>query len=116
MATSNHDYEGTISLAAIAGGVTAGTLIALATSSAVVNPLTTATSLQTWTAKEAGLVKGVFKSTALAWTHGAQLAFASSVFAIASAGALCVATAYGIAATADTTGDVVLNTPRSASA
>jgi len=111
MATS-HDWDGTLRLVAPAGGITAGDISNDATDKVVSLALTTATSGNAYTGKVQGLVKGVSRVTGTAWTAGQRLAITTgSKFTHVTSGAIVVAHAAAAAASADTTGDVILCLP-----
>lgn len=113
MASSdNLDYDIAIALTAPAGGVTAGTLVYNSTSKAVVLPMTTATSGNTYTGKIIGLVRSAPKLSGAAWTVLRSLTWVSSLSKFkSSTGGASQAVAYSAAASADTTGDVILRLP-----
>lgn len=112
MATS-HDYDGTIRRVAPTGGATAGNIVNDTTDFVCALALTTATSGNSYTAKVEGLVKSVAKVSGAAWTAGQALAYSSgsSAFTHVITGAHVVAHAAAAAASADTTGDVILCLP-----
>lgn len=111
MPTSNN-FEGTMELTAPAGGVTAGTMSYNSTSKMVVLPMTTATSGNTYTGKVMGLVKTVPKLSGAAWTVLRSLTWVSSTSKFkSSTGGASQAVAFNAAASADTTGDVILRLP-----
>lgn len=105
--------DDTISMAAPAGGVTAGTLLFNATTKSVSLPMTTATSGNTFSNKILGRVNTVPKSTAAAWLGGQPLNWvsSSSAFKIYTAAGVIHARAAADATAAATTGDVILITP-----
>lgn len=109
MATS-HDFEGALSFVAPAGGATAGTLIVDSTTKAVILPLTTATSGNSYVGKCSGRVNGVARLTATDWIAGMRLAHDGTAFTTVTTGAVaCVA--HAAAAATATTGDVILHLP-----
>jgi hypothetical protein len=112
MATS-HDFGGTIIRVAPTGGAVVGTIIGDTSDYVVCLPLTAAASGANFVAKVEGLVKGVSRATGAAWTAGQALAFVSSLFSHLTSGQRVIAHAYAAAASADTTGDVILCLPTS---
>jgi predicted RecA/RadA family phage recombinase len=102
-----------ISMAAPAGGATAGTILFNTTTKSVTLPMTTATSGSTFANKILGRVNTVPKSTAAAWVAGQPLNWvsASSHFKVYTAAGVIHARAVADATAAATTGDVILITP-----
>lgn len=108
MATS-HDWSGCLEFVAPAGGATAGTMIRNSTTLALILPMTTATSGNSYTGKIAGRVNGVARLTATDWIVGMPLSHDGTAFSTVKTGVAIVAHAAN-AATA-TTGDVILCPP-----
>jgi hypothetical protein len=112
MASTSDNINDVITLTAPAGGVTAGTVSYNSTSKALVLPMTTATSGNTYAGKITGLIRAVAKTTGAAWTVNRSLTWVSSTAKFKSCtGGASQATAYNAALTGDTTGDVVLRLP-----
>jgi hypothetical protein len=110
--STSHDYDGTLTRVAPAGGVTAGTIYADSTDKVVYLAMLTAISGANFTAKVEGLVKSVAANTASAWTAGQPLAYATgSGFTHIITGGVIVAHAAAPRAIAVTTGDVILCLP-----
>ncbi len=115
MASSNN-FDETMPFTAVAA-VTAGTLVVTATTLIANLPLTSAASGVVYTGKITGRVSGVTKSSATAFLAGAplQITTAGLALAMASAGTIVNAYAYGdwatSGATAGTTMDVILCLP-----
>ena len=115
MATSNN-FDDTMVFTAVAA-VTAGTLVVTATTLIANLPLTSAASGVAYTGKCVGRVSGVTKSSNTAFLAGAplQITTAGLAIAMASAGTVVNAYAYGdwltTGATLGTTMDVVLCLP-----
>ncbi len=105
--------DDTISMAAPAGGVTAGTVLFNTTTKSVSLPMTTAASGVTFSNKVFGRLNTIPKSTAAAWIGGQPLNWvsASSFFKVYTAGGVIHARAAADATAAATTGDVILITP-----
>lgn len=109
MATS-HDYDGSLSFIAPAGGATAGTIIKNSTTSATIFPLTTAASGVAYTGKVAGRVNGVTTTTVL-WIAGQMLSHNGTAFSTLVSTLRVVANAAAAKTAAATTGDVILRLP-----
>jgi len=115
MATSSN-FDETMVFTAVAA-VTAGTLSVTATTLIANLPLTSAASGVAYTGKCVGRVNGVTKSSNTAFLAGAplQITTAGLAIAMASAGTICNAYAYGdwltSGSTLGTTMDVILSLP-----
>ena len=116
MAVTSNNFDETMVFTAVAA-VSAGVLQVTATTLIACLPLTSATSGNTYTGKITGRVSGVTKSSATAFLAGApiQITTAGLALAMASAGTIVNAYAYGdwatSGSTAGTTMDVVLCLP-----
>ncbi len=116
MAVSSNNFDETMPFTAVAA-VSAGVLNVTATTLIACLPLTSALSGATYTGKCTGRVSGVTKSSATAFLAGAPLGITTAglALAIASAGTIVNAYAYGdwntSGATAGTTMDVILCLP-----
>lgn len=116
MAISVHDYEGTISITAPAGGTTQNAFSFSSTNKSLVLALATATS---GTANVPVLgplsrkrLSGVTKKTGAAWTIFQKLTYnTTSGFFNATTGAIVYASALATATAGATTGDVMLTPP-----
>jgi hypothetical protein len=112
MPTTSHDWDDTITFAAPTGGTTAGVLVGLSASKAIVLPLQTKTSGQTCVGKIRGLVKGVTKVSTAAFEGGDPLFITSALVAAAqSAAGIVNAWAAAPAVSTAVTCDVILTPP-----
>lgn len=92
--------------------VTAGTLFVTATTLLAILPMTSALSGAAFSAKVAGRVNSVLKSTSTAFLSGAPLAINTALSAVApSAGGIINAYAWGDANSSAATMDVLLCLP-----
>lgn len=112
---TSHDHNGTIQPLAPSGGAVVGTIYKLA-DGVVCLALTAAASGVAFVAKVQGRVNGVSKVTGTAWTAGQPLAHDGTSFTHLVSGSRVTANAAAAAASADTTGDVILRLPGSVAA
>lgn len=116
MPTSDN-FSDTIIRVAPAGAVVAGTVYADATDKVVCLAMTTAASGANFTAKVTGKVRSVLKVTGSAWTAGQRLIHDATAFTVYASGlGVVIAHAAVAAASADATGDVILELPNPLSA
>ena len=105
-----HAFDGTITLVANTGGATVGTIYKNA-DGVVYLAMTTAVSGTSVVGKIDGRVNGVNKISATAWTAGQPLAHDGTAFTHVVSATRVVANAHVAAASAATTGDVILCLP-----